>query len=106
MDVMPQQPPQSHDPSRRPPLDASDFSGASALSALRDPASEDGVPPLSLRTTLRRAALGVVAGAVLVTGAVVAVPDDGKKAAPPPVPGPVSRALTATAAAPRPRSPI
>ncbi|MGW1406458.1 tetratricopeptide repeat protein [Streptomyces sp. NPDC002403] len=97
MDVMPQQPPQSPGPSRRAPLDASDFSGATALSALLDPASEDGLPPLSLRTTLRRAALGAVAGAVLVTGAVVSVPDDGEKAAPP-VPGPVSRALTATAA--------
>lgn len=97
MDVTPQQPPQSPGPSRRAPLDASDFSGASALSALLDPASEDGLPPLSLRTTLRRAALGAVAGAVLVAGAVVAVPDDGEKAAPP-VPGPVSRALTATAA--------
>ncbi|MFH8516528.1 tetratricopeptide repeat protein [Streptomyces gelaticus] len=97
MDVMPQQPPQSPEPSR-PPLDASDFSGASALSTFSDPASRDGLPPLSLRTTLRRAALGTVAGAVLVTGAVVTVPDDGKKAAPPPLPGPVSRALAATAA--------
>lgn len=97
MDVMPQQPPQSPGPRRRPPLDASDFAGASALSTFFDPASEDGLPPFSLRTTLRRAALGVVAGAVLVTGAVVTVPDDGKKATPP-APGPVSRALTATAA--------
>lgn len=97
MDVMPQQPPQSPGPSRRRPLEASDFSGASALSSFSDPAPPARLPPLSLRTTLRRAALGVVAGAVLVTGAVVAVPEDGKKAAPPPVPGPVSRALAATA---------
>ncbi|MEU9200542.1 tetratricopeptide repeat protein [Streptomyces sp. NPDC048332] len=54
-------------------------------------------PPASLRTTLRRAAFGVVAGAVLVTGAVVAVPDDDQDAAPP-LPGPVSRAMSATAA--------
>ncbi|MFJ2584675.1 hypothetical protein [Streptomyces sp. NPDC087538] len=98
MDVMPQQPPQAPDPSSRPPLDVSDFSGASALSALADPASLAEPPPLSLRATLRRAALGVVAGAVLVTGAVVAVPEDGKKASQPPVPGSVSRALAATAA--------
>lgn len=54
-------------------------------------------PPASLRTTLRRAAFGVVAGAVLVTGAVVAVPDDDQDAAQP-LPGPVSRAMSATAA--------
>lgn len=62
-----------------------------------DPASLAEPPPASLRTTLRRAAFGVVAGAVLVTGAVVAVPDDEQDAAPP-LPGPVSRALSATAA--------
>lgn len=62
-----------------------------------DPASLAEPPPASLRTTLRRAAFGVVAGAVLVTGAVVAVPDDDQDAAPP-VPGPVSRAMSATAA--------
>lgn len=49
-----------------------------------------------MRTTLRRAAFGMVAGAVLVTGAVVAVPDDDNEA--PPVAGPVSRAMSATAA--------
>ncbi|WP_406160545.1 tetratricopeptide repeat protein [Streptomyces sp. NBC_01005] len=112
MDVMPQQPPQPPDPSSHPPLDVSAPSapsapspsvasvapvGASALSSLVDPESLAEPPPLSLRTTLRRAALGVVAGAVLVTGAVVAVPEDGKKASRPPVPGPVSRALAATA---------
>ncbi|MEU1348049.1 tetratricopeptide repeat protein [Streptomyces sp. NPDC005795] len=62
-----------------------------------DPASLAEPPPASLRTTLRRAAFGVVAGAVLVTGAVVAVPDDDQDAAPP-LPGPVSRAMSATAA--------
>ncbi|WP_327311013.1 tetratricopeptide repeat protein [Streptomyces sp. NBC_01243] len=107
MDVMPQQPPQPPDPSSHPPLDVSAPSapaasvapvGASALSSLVDPESLAEPPPLSLRATLRRAALGVVAGAVLVTGAVVAVPEDGKKASRPPVPGPVSRALRATAA--------
>ncbi|MFE2931474.1 tetratricopeptide repeat protein [Streptomyces sp. NPDC059278] len=118
MDVMPQQPPQPPDPSSPPPLEVSTSStpptpptasapsapsafvtpvGASALSSLADPASLAEPPPLSLRSTLRRAALGVVAGAVLVTGAVVAVPEDGKKASPP-VPGPVSRALRASAA--------
>ncbi|WP_442809902.1 MULTISPECIES: tetratricopeptide repeat protein [unclassified Streptomyces] len=61
-----------------------------------DPVSSAELPPLSLRTTLRRAAMGVVAGAVLVTGAVVAVPEDKKKSAPPPAPGPVSRALKAS----------
>ncbi|MFD4760505.1 hypothetical protein ACFWOJ_16945 [Streptomyces sp. NPDC058439] len=61
-----------------------------------DPVSSAELPPLSLRTTLRRAAMGVVAGAVLVTGAVVAVPEDKEKSAPPPAPGPVSRALKAS----------
>ncbi|MGW6204774.1 tetratricopeptide repeat protein [Streptomyces sp. NPDC055089] len=62
-----------------------------------DPVSLAEPPPASLRTTLRRAAFGVVAGAVLVTGAVVAVPDDDQDAAAP-LPGPVSRAMSATAA--------
>jgi len=53
------------------------------------------LPPVTLRTTLRRAAVGVMAGAVLVTGAVVAVPEDGQKPAPPPAPGPAARALDA-----------
>ncbi|MEU1127653.1 tetratricopeptide repeat protein [Streptomyces sp. NPDC005899] len=54
-------------------------------------------PPAPLRTTLRRAAFGAVAGAVLVAGAVVAVPDGPRKAAPP-RPGPVARAEAAAAA--------
>ncbi|PZT71998.1 MULTISPECIES: tetratricopeptide repeat protein [unclassified Streptomyces] len=61
-----------------------------------DAASLAEPPPPTMRTTLRRAAFGMVAGAVLVTGAVVAVPDDDKDAAP--LPGPVSRAMSATAA--------
>ncbi|MEU6016736.1 tetratricopeptide repeat protein [Streptomyces sp. NPDC047515] len=91
MDVMPQQPPESPD-STEPPLEP-----PGTRPAPPDPASsEDELPPVSLRTTLRRAAMGMVAGAVLVTGAVVAVPEDEKKSAPPPAPGPVSRALKAT----------
>ncbi|MFF8912171.1 tetratricopeptide repeat protein [Streptomyces sp. NPDC015032] len=88
MDVMPQ-PPEPAD-STKPPLEppGNDL-------AAPDPASSTDLPPVSLRTTLRRAAMGVVAGAVLVTGAVVAVPEDGKESAPPPAPGPVSRALEA-----------
>ncbi|MFI5746510.1 tetratricopeptide repeat protein [Streptomyces sp. NPDC051644] len=93
MDVTPQLPlesPDSTEPPREPP---------ETDPAPLDPASPDPdlaeLPPVSLRTTLRRAAMGVVAGAVLVTGAVVAVPDDEKKSAPPPAPGPVSRALKA-----------
>lgn len=62
-----------------------------------DPASLAEPPPASLRTTLRRAAFGMVAGAVLVTGAVVAVPDE-KKESVPALPGPASRALSATSA--------
>ncbi|MGW1812664.1 tetratricopeptide repeat protein [Streptomyces sp. NPDC002125] len=54
-------------------------------------------PPAPMRTTLRRAAFGAVAGAVLVAGAVIAVPDDSGEAAPP-VPGPVARAEAAAAA--------
>ncbi|MFF4246728.1 tetratricopeptide repeat protein [Streptomyces sp. NPDC001822] len=54
-------------------------------------------PPASMRTTLRRAAFGAMAGAVLVAGAVIAVPDDSEEAAPP-LPGPVARAENAAAA--------
>ncbi|WP_326814472.1 MULTISPECIES: tetratricopeptide repeat protein [unclassified Streptomyces] len=79
-DVPPETPPT---PDREPPFGL-------------DPESSADPPPASLHTTLRRAAFGMVAAAVLVTGAVVAVPDDGKKAAPPSVPGGVSRALAAT----------
>ncbi|MFD6280909.1 tetratricopeptide repeat protein [Streptomyces sp. NPDC060209] len=52
-------------------------------------------PPAPMRTTLRRAAFGAMAGAVLVAGAVIAVPD-GEVAAPP-APGPVARAEAAAA---------
>ncbi|MFF9507845.1 tetratricopeptide repeat protein [Streptomyces sp. NPDC014724] len=95
MDVMPQQPPESPD-STEPPLEPPGTRPAPPDPVSSDPASSDELPPLSLRTTLRRAAMGMVAGAVLVTGAVVAVPEDEKKSAPPPAPGPVSRALEAT----------
>ncbi|MEE1811599.1 tetratricopeptide repeat protein [Streptomyces sp. BE133] len=93
MDVTPQQPPQSPD-STEPPLEPPGTGPAPPDPASPDPAPSE-LPPLSLRTTLRRAAMGAVAGAVLVTGAVVAVPEDEKKSAPPPAPGPVSRALKA-----------
>ncbi|HWU09063.1 MAG TPA: tetratricopeptide repeat protein [Streptomyces sp.] len=54
-------------------------------------------PPAPMRTTLRRAAFGTVAAAVLVAGAVIAVPD-GAEEAEPPAPGPVARAEAAAAA--------
>ena len=92
MELTPQQPP------RAPGPEDSFDTGWTAPDALPpDPASLAEPPPPTMRTTLRRAAFGMVAGAVLVTGAVVAVPDDDKDAATP-VPGPVSRAMTATAA--------
>ncbi|MFD8688420.1 tetratricopeptide repeat protein [Streptomyces sp. NPDC059651] len=92
MDVTPQQTPTAHGPDHdldTPPT--APYASPRDLASLAEP------PPASLRTTLRRAAFGVVAGAVLVTGAVVAVPDDDQDA-PPPLPGPVSRAMSATAA--------
>ncbi|MEU5415308.1 tetratricopeptide repeat protein [Streptomyces clavifer] len=79
MDAKPQQKPESP-PSTLPPK------GATSV-----PPS-----PAPMRTTLRRAAFGAVAGAVLVAGAVVAVPDAEESA--PPVPGPVARAESAAAA--------
>ncbi|MFG2560848.1 tetratricopeptide repeat protein [Streptomyces sp. NPDC048496] len=103
MDVMPQQPPESpqsdhappsSDPYDRPPQTSS--LPGSEPPPTPDPAAPAELPPVSLHTTLRRAAVGAVAAAVLVTGAVVSVPDEEKEAAPPPVPGPVMRALTAT----------
>lgn len=96
MDVTPQQPPaapgpdHSTDTAYAPPRES-----PPALPPYHASLAEP--PPASLRTTLRRAAFGMVAGAVLVTGAVVAVPDEDKDAAPP-VSGPVSRAMMATAA--------
>ncbi|MFB9574477.1 tetratricopeptide repeat protein [Streptomyces yanii] len=103
MDVMPQQPPESRQSDHAPPSSDPDDSPpqTSSLPGSEpppdpDPAAPADLPPVSLRTTLRRAAVGAVAAAVLVTGAVVSVPDDGKKVAPPPAPGPVMRALAAT----------
>ncbi|MFJ6460248.1 tetratricopeptide repeat protein [Streptomyces sp. NPDC091387] len=96
MDVTPQQTPAAPGPDHSPDTDyAPPCESPPRLPP--DPASLAEPPPASLRTSLRRAAFGVVAGAVLVTGAVVAVPDEDKDAAPP-VSGPVSRAMTATAA--------
>ncbi|MFJ6851327.1 hypothetical protein ACIQM3_12430 [Streptomyces sp. NPDC091271] len=80
MDVKPQQNPEPL-PSTLPPQ------GATAVPP----------PPAPMRTTLRRAAFGAVAGAVLVAGAVIAVPD-GDEVAAPPTPGPVARAEAAAAA--------
>ncbi|GAA2953911.1 hypothetical protein GCM10010518_45560 [Kitasatospora cinereorecta] len=80
MDAMPQRNPEPP-PSTLPP------EGATSVPP----------PPAPMRTTLRRAAFGAVAGAVLVAGAVVAVPDDANDAAPP-APGPVARAEAAAAA--------
>lgn len=94
MDVTPQQPPAAPGPDHSP--DTAYAPPCESPPALPpDPASLAEPPPASMRTTLRRAAFGAVAGAVLVTGAVVAVPDED---AAPPVPGPVSRAMTATTA--------
>lgn len=96
MDVTPQQPPPALRPEYAPDADWPP-PGGSPPGPAPDPVSLAEPPPAPMRTTLRRAAFGLVAGAVLVTGAVVAVPDDDQDAAPP-VPGPVSRAMTATAA--------
>ncbi|ROQ68660.1 tetratricopeptide repeat protein [Streptomyces sp. 840.1] len=99
MDVTPQQPSAAPGPDRLPETPETAYAPPceSPPALPPDPASLAEPPPATLRTTLRRAAFGVVAGAVLVTGAVVAVPDEDKDAAPP-VSGPVSRAMTATAA--------
>ncbi|WP_406515728.1 tetratricopeptide repeat protein [Streptomyces sp. NBC_00873] len=95
MDVMPQQPPESPQSDHAPPSsDPYDCPPQTSSLPGSEPPAEP--PPVSLHTTLRRAAVGAVAAAVLVTGAVVSVPDEEKEAAPPPVPGPVMRALTAT----------
>ncbi|MFE9854746.1 tetratricopeptide repeat protein [Streptomyces sp. NPDC005780] len=96
MDVTPQQPPTASGPDHSPDtVCPPPYESPPDLPP--DPVSLAEPPPASLRTTLRRAAFGAVAGAVLVTGAVVAVPDDDQDAAPP-LPGPVSRAMSATAA--------
>ncbi|WP_267883857.1 tetratricopeptide repeat protein, partial [Streptomyces sp. NRRL WC-3549] len=85
MDAMPQQNPES--PTSPLPPEALPPEGATAMSP----------PPPPLRTTLRRAAFGAVAAAVLVAGALVAVPDEAERSAPP-APGPVARAEAAAAA--------
>ncbi|MEU2248860.1 tetratricopeptide repeat protein [Streptomyces sp. NPDC019224] len=91
MELTPQQPPRAPGPE-----DSFDTDRPAPAALPPVPASLAEPPPPSMRTTLRRAAFGMVAGAVLVTGAVVAVPDEDKEAAP--VSGPVSRAMSATAA--------
>ncbi|WP_328910412.1 tetratricopeptide repeat protein [Streptomyces sp. NBC_00234] len=91
MDVMPQQDPES----RQPPETYGSPAGATALSP--EGATAVVPPPPTLRTTLRRAAFGAVAAAVLVAGAVVAVPENRRDGGPR-VPGPVERAQAATAA--------
>ncbi|QNE77069.1 hypothetical protein F0344_22830 [Streptomyces finlayi] len=84
MDVMPQQ-----DPESRQPPDPYDLPP--------EVATADAPPPPTLRTALRRAAFGAVAAAVLVAGAVVAVPENRRDTGPR-VPGPVERAEQATTA--------
>ncbi|MER5985313.1 tetratricopeptide repeat protein [Streptomyces sp. NPDC001787] len=99
MDVTPQQDPdprQPPEPSPFPPrtADAKEFPAAP-----QDPgkgATAVPPPPPTARTTLRRATLGAIAAAVLVAGAVVAVPDGGQDG--PKVPGPVERARAAATA--------
>lgn len=88
MDVMPQQDPESRQPTEPSPHDscAMPAEGATAVPP----------PAPTLRTTLRRAAFGAVAAGVLLAGALVAVPDgedDGPKE-----PGPVERAEAAATA--------
>ncbi|WNF27305.1 tetratricopeptide repeat protein [Streptomyces sp. C11-1] len=88
MDVMPQQDPESRRPPEPSPHDPHVMPAEGATAVPQ--------PPPSLRTTLRRAALGAVAAGVLLAGALVAVPDgkdDGPKE-----PGPVERAEAAAAA--------
>ncbi|MGP3635748.1 tetratricopeptide repeat protein [Streptomyces sp. 24-1644] len=91
MDVMPQQDPES----RQPPDPHASPPAATALPP--EGATAVPPPPPTLRTTLRRAAFGVVAAAVLVTGAVVAVPENRRDTGSG-VPGPAERAQAATTA--------
>ncbi|MEU5715569.1 tetratricopeptide repeat protein [Streptomyces sp. NPDC020403] len=81
-------------------MDAKPQQNPEPLSSTLPPEGATSVPPPppALRTTLRRAAFGAVAGAVLVAGAVVAVPDEVAKKTVPPAPGPVARAEAAAAA--------
>ncbi|MGW8884302.1 tetratricopeptide repeat protein [Streptomyces sp. NPDC055749] len=95
MDVMPQQDPESRQPP--PETYASPASPAGATALPPEGATAAPLPPPTLRTTLRRAAFGAVAAAVLVAGAVVAVPENRRDAGPR-VPSPVERARAATTA--------
>ncbi|MFF4095739.1 tetratricopeptide repeat protein [Streptomyces sp. NPDC001834] len=74
-------------PAKTPPPDE-------ALPTDEDPPTDEDLPTVTLRLTPRRTAMGVWAGAVLVTAAVVFGPEDGEESVPP-APGPVSRALRA-----------
>lgn len=87
MDVMPQQDPESRQPPGPSPQDpyVLPAEGATAVPP----------PPPTLRTTLRRAAVGAVAAGVLLAGALVAVED---REDTPREPGPVERAEAAAAA--------
>ncbi|MFJ6614134.1 tetratricopeptide repeat protein [Streptomyces sp. NPDC091289] len=97
MDVMPQQDPESRrppEPSPQNPQDPLNLQDPYALPA--EGATAVPPPPPTLRTTLRRAAVGAVAAGVLLAGALVAV-DDGEGDGPK-EPGPVERAEAATTA--------
>lgn len=106
MDVMPQQDPESRRPPEQSPQDptnAQDPQDPQDAMARQDPyampaegATAVPPPPPTLRTTLRRAAVGAVAAGVLLAGALVAV-DDGEGDGPK-EPGPVERAEAATTA--------
>ncbi|WP_103511604.1 tetratricopeptide repeat protein [Streptomyces sp. SM13] len=106
MDVMPQQDPESRRPPEQSPQDptnAQDPQDPQDPMARQDPyampaegATAVPPPPPTLRTTLRRAAVGAVAAGVLLAGALVAV-DDGEGDGPK-EPGPVERAEAATTA--------
>ncbi|MGW2839810.1 tetratricopeptide repeat protein [Streptomyces sp. NPDC001493] len=109
MDVMPQQDPDARTmPSVPPrPHDGPEWEAPPEGGPPRDPADGDPPPdgpevqppPPTLRTSLRRAAVGAVAAGVLVAGALVAVPEDAP--APAAAPGAADRARSAaTAGAP------
>ncbi|MCX4676908.1 tetratricopeptide repeat protein [Streptomyces sp. NBC_01433] len=96
MDVTPQQDPEPRQPPEPSPYPPKPEGARDVPPHSTDPEGATAVPPPppTLRTTLRRAVLGTVAAAVLVAGAVVAVPD-GDRDRGPKVPGPVERARAA-----------
>ncbi|MFI8809949.1 MULTISPECIES: tetratricopeptide repeat protein [unclassified Streptomyces] len=99
MDVTPQQDPEPRQPPEPSPYPPEPEGARDLPPHATEPEGATAVPPPppTLRTTLRRAALGTVAAAVLVAGAVVAVPD-GDRDAGPKVPGPAERARAAATA--------